>query len=369
MTKKLETKTVTVNFGPQHPALHGVLYVLAECDGEMVVKVDPKIGYLHRSMEKIFENRYYNQCMAIADRADYIGPLFNETVIAMAVEKLMGIKVPIRAEYIRVILMELNRIGNHSFFWGNYGQDIGAFFTTLLWMWREREMLYDIIEDLSGYRMHPNYMRVGGVYREPPDGWFDKVAAFLDEMERRAEVYDRLLTYNEIFLIRTKNVGKITKEWAIDWGITGPLLRSANVDWDLRRDDPYSIYDQFEFDIPTGKNGDCWDAYKVRMDELRQSIRIVRQALEKIPEGPIREKLPMKVKPPKGEAYVRIEGPRGELGCYIVSDGTEKPYRLKLRAPSFVNLSSAQEFLKDELIANVIALIGIYDPVMGEVDR
>ena len=369
MTKKLETKLVTVNFGPQHPAMHGVLYIKAELDGEVIADVEPNIGYLHRSMEKIFENRYYNQSIAIVDRADYIGPMFNETVVALTIEKLLGIKVPERAEYLRVLAMELNRIASHSFFWGNFGQDIGCFFTTFLWFWREREMVYDLLEEISGYRMHHNYMRVGGVNQDTPDGWLDKVSAFCDEMEKRVEVYENLLSYNEIFLARTKNVGKMTKQWCIDWGITGPLLRATGFEWDLRKNDPYSIYDQFDFDVPTGSNGDVWDAYKVRMEELKQSIWIVRQALDKIPEGPVRAKVPMKVKPPKGEAYCRVEGARGEIGCYIVSQGENKPYRMKLRAPSFINLASLQDILKGQMIADFVAIVGAYDPVMGEVDR
>jgi len=368
-TKKLQTKTVSVNFGPQHPSMHGVLFVRVELDGELVVHVEPHIGYLHRSMEKIFENSYYNQCIAISDRADYLGGYFNETVIALAAERLMEIEVPPRAEYLRVILMELTRIANHIFYWGNYGQDLGSFWTTALWAWREREMYYDIVEEISGYRQHPNYIRIGGVYKDTTDGWLQKVLDFCDEMEKRLKIYENLVTYNEIFLARSKNVGKITKKWAIDWGITGPLLRCAGVKWDLRKDDPYSVYDQFEFDIPTTRNGDCWDAYRVRMDEITESIKIVRQAVSKIPAGPIRCKLPMLVEPPKGDTYARIEGPRGELGCYLVSDGSKKPYRLKLRAPAFVNLASITEFLKDQLIGDFIALLAIYDPVMGEVDR
>lgn len=369
MAKKLQTKTVTVNFGPQHPSTHGVLYIKAELDGEIIVKADPIIGYLHRSMEKIFEDRYYNQCIAIVDRADYIGPIFNEMAVVLAVEKLLQVQIPERAQYLRVMLMELNRIASHGFFWGTYGQDLGCFFTTFLWLWREREMAYDLLEEITGYRMHHNYMRFGGVLKDAPEGWLERLEAFMDEMEKRVEVYENLLTYNEIFLARTKNVGEITRKWAVDWGITGPILRATGTQWDLRKNDPYSIYDRFDFDIPTGTNGDCWDGYKVRMEEIKQSIKIIRQALSEIPGGPTRAKLPMRVKPPKGEAYVRIEGPRGELGCYVVSDGSEKPYRMKLRAPSFVNLASAQELLQGELIADFIALLGLYDPVMGEVDR
>lgn len=369
MSKKLETKLVTVNIGPQHPSVHGVLYLKAEIDGEMIVKADPVIGYSHRSVEKIFENRYYNQCIIISDRTCYIDTYFNEMTIVLAVEKLMQVKIPERAEYLRVIMMELNRIASHGFYWGNLGQDVGCFFTTMLWLWREREMMYDLGEEISGYRMHPHYMRVGGVANDAPEGWLERTGAFCDEMEKRVDVYENLLSFNEVFLARTKNVGNMTKEWCIDWGVTGPILRGAGLKWDLRKNDPYSIYDRFDFDIPVGGNADIWDGYKVRMEEIRQSIKIIRQALKDIPDGPIRAKLPMKVKPPKGEAYARVEAPRGEQGCYIVSDGTEKPYRMKLRMPSFIHIGACQDLLKDELIADVVALLGHIDPVIPEVDR
>ncbi len=370
MSKKLQTKLLTLNIGPQHPSVHGVLYLKAEVDGEMIVKADPVIGYSHRSVEKIFEERYYNQCIAISDRTCYIDTYFNEMTIVLAIEKLMQIKVPERAEFLRVIMMELNRIAAHGFYWGNLATDLGALATPILWLWREREFMYDLGEEISGYRMHPHFMRVGGVANDVPDDkWLDRVIAFCDEMEKRVEVYERLVSANEIFLLRTKNVGKMTKEWCINWGVTGPILRGSGFKWDLRRNDPYSIYDRFDFDIPVGANADIWDGYKVRMEEIRQSIKIVRQAVSKIPDGPVATKLPMKYKVPKGEAYARVEAARGEQGCYLVSDGGNKPYRLKLRMPSFIHISCCQDLLKDELIADVIALLGHIDPVIPEVDR
>lgn len=369
MGKKLATKHISLNLGPQHPSVHGVLYIKCEVDGEIILTADPIIGYCHRSVEKIFEYRYYNQIIATVDRTNYIDTYFNEMTVTLAIEKLMQVQVPERAEYLRVIMMELNRIRSHVFFWGNLGQDVGCFLTTFMWSWREQEMYYDLGEEISGYRMHPNYMRVGGVAADVPEGWLEKVAAFCNEMEKRVEVYERLLSYNEIFLARTKNVGKMTKKWCIDWGVTGPMLRSTGLKWDLRKNDPYSIYDRFDFDVPVGVNGDVWDTYKLRMEEIRQSIKIIRQALSKIPDGPVRAKLPMKVKPPKGEAYARTEVPRGEQGCYIVSQGDYKPYRIKLRAPSFIHIACCQDLLKGKLIADVVALLGIIDPVIPEADR
>lgn len=368
-TEGFKTDQLTVNFGPQHPSMHGVLMVEVTLDGEIITGAEPVIGYLHRSMEKIFENRTYAQCTCIIDRACYISTIINEMGFVYPVEKLMEIEVPERAEYLRVIMMELTRIAAHLLFFGTLPMDIGAI-GPFFYCWREREKIMDMIEIAAGYRMHPNYFRVGGVKEDVPEEFFVQVQKFCDEFDGWLEEYNALLSGNEIFQMRTRNVGKITPEWAINYGITGPVLRATGVQWDVRRGDPYSIYDKFEFDIPVGTQGDCFDAYWIRMAEMEQSNRILKQALSSIPDGPIRAKgLPLNVKPPKGEAYGRVESTRGELGVYIVSDGTGKPYRAKVRAPAFVNLECIPELWKGALIADAIALLGIFEPVLGEVDR
>jgi NADH-quinone oxidoreductase subunit D len=365
---ELRTETIRTNFGPQHPSTHGVLYLIVDLDGEVVVNVEPVIGYLHRGMEKIFENRYYAQNIAIIDRADYMSAFFNEMAICLTIERMMELEVPERAEYIRVILLELNRIASHILFYGAYGMDVGAI-TPFLYCWREREKVMDLFELAAGYRLHPNFFRVGGVREDVTDEFLELTRKFITELPPFIKEYETLLTWNEIFNIRTRGVGKMTPEWAINLGITGPLLRATGFKWDIRRGDPYSIYDRFDFEIPVGEHGDCFDAYRIRILEMLQSCRIIEQALNTIPDGPVRLRMPMRIKPPKGEYYARIESPRGELGCYIISDGTDKPYRLKLRAPSFVNLEGLPEILKGRLIADFIAVLGIFEPVMGEVDR
>ncbi len=367
--QELKTDQLTINFGPQHPAMHGVLFVEVTVDGEIMTGADPIIGYLHRSMEKIFENRTYAQNIAIIDRADYISNFFNEMAFIYPVEKLMEIDVPERAEYLRVIMMELNRIASHVLFFGTYPMDLGGI-TPFFYCWREREKIYDMFELAAGYRMHPNYFRVGGVKEDVPEEFLTQASKFCDEFAGWLEEYNSLLSGNEIFHLRTRNVGKMTPEWAINLGITGPVLRATGFEWDVRRGDPYSIYDKFDFDIPVGTNGDCFDAYWIRMAEMEQSLRIIQQALSSIPDGPVKAKgVPLNVKPPKGEAYGRIESTRGELAVYIVSDGTGKPYRAKLRAPAFVNLQAVPDLWTGALVADAIALLGIFEPVLGEVDR
>lgn len=365
---ELRTESIRVNFGPQHPSTHGVLYLVVDLDGEILVNVEPVIGYLHRGMEKIFENRNYTQCIAIIDRADYMSAFFNEMALVYSLEKLMDVDVPPRGEYIRVILMELNRIASHLLFYGAYGMDVGAV-TPFLYSWREREKIMDLFELAAGYRLHPNYFRVGGVKEDITEEFLQGSLKFVQELPAWLKEYETLLTYNEIFNLRTRNVGKMTPEWAINLGMTGPLLRATGFRWDVRRGDPYSIYDKFDFEVPVGTHGDCFDAYRIRILEMIQSAKIVEQAISSIPEGRVRMRTKLNVKPPKGEVYARIESPRGELACYIVSDGSEKPYRAKLRAPSFVNLQAVPELLKGKLIADIIALLGIIEPVMGEVDR
>lgn len=363
-----EKDTLIVNFGPQHPSMHGVCRLLIELDGEKIVNVTPMLGYLHRSIEKICEFRSYNQVIPFLDRCDYITGLSTELAYVMAVEKLIEIAPPERAEYIRVILVELNRIASHVFFYGTYGADLGAF-TPMMHSFREREKILDLLESVTGYRLTPNYMRFGGVKEDLPDGFLEKTIKFLDEFPFYLKEYDDLLTGNEIFMIRTQDVGKRTKKKAIEMGVTGPLLRATGFKWDIRKDDPYSIYDRFDFDIPVGIQGDCYDTYCVRMKEIRESMKIIRQAIDKIPDGPYKIPIPSVVRPPKGESYMRIESPRGEVGIYVQSDGSERPSRFKLRPPSLMNIYALPDVLKGVTIADAIAIFGVVDPVMGEVDR
>lgn len=365
---KLKTEEIQVNFGPQHPSMHGVLYLKVTLDGEVMTGADPVIGYLHRSMEKIFEYRTYAQCISIIDRADYMSAYFNEMAMVSAVEKLMEIDVPLRAEYLRVILMELNRIQNHALLYGTLGMDLGAI-TPVFYGQREREKIFDLFELAAGYRMHPNYFRVGGVKEDVPEEFLTGAARFCDDFAGWLEEYNTLLTGNEIFLARTRGIGKLETDWAINAGVTGPLLRATGFKWDLRKDDPYSIYDQFDFDIPVGTQGDVFDGFWIRMAEMEQSLRIVKQALSKLPDGPVKAKVRLNVRPPKGEAYARIESPRGESAVYIVSDGSDKPYRAKVRAPSFLHIGCLPDMLRGQLVADAIALVGVIDIVMGEVDR
>lgn len=365
---EFKTEEIQVNFGPQHPSMHGVLRLVLMLDGEIVTDCDPVIGYLHRTMEKIFEYRTYAQCIAIIDRSDYLSAFFNEMAFVQPVEKLMDIDVPERAQYIRVILMELNRIASHLMFYGSFAVDIGAT-SPFMYSWREREKIMDLFELASGYRLHPNYFRVGGVKEDVPEEFLEGTARFCDQFDGWLEEYNTVLTGNEIFQLRSRGIGKMTTDWAINMGITGPLLRSTGFKRDLRKEDPYCLYDRFDFDIPVGTRGDSYDAYLVRVQEMRESLRILKQALSQLPEGKIRAKLPLNVKPPKGEAYAHIESPRGELGMYIISDGTDKPYRARLRGPSFIHIQAIPDLLKGALVADAIVIVAIIDPVMGEVDR
>lgn len=366
--KELEKQTITVNFGPQHPSTHGVLCLVIELDGERVVDVVPKIGYLHRSIEKIAEFRSYNQVIPFLDRCDYLTALSTEMAYCMAVEQLMDIELPERAKYIRTILVELNRIASHLFFYATYAMDLGAF-TPLFYGIREREKALDLLESVTGYRLTPNYMRIGGVKLDFPDGFLENLDEFLNELPEAMKEYDNLLTGNEIFQARTKGVGNMKPEWAVDLGLTGPVLRSTGFKWDLRKNDPYLIYDRFDFEVQTGNNGDCFDGYMVRLNEIHESIKIIKQAMRDLPDGKHKIPMPSVIRPPKGDSWVRIESPRGEIGVYIASDGSERPYRFKLRAPSFANLQIVPGLLKGQYIADAVALLALLDPVMGEVDR
>lgn len=360
--------TLTVNFGPQHPSMHGVCRLVIDLDGEKIINVTPRLGYLHRSIEKICEFRSYSQVIPFLDRCDYITGLSTELAYVLAVEKLMGIEPPDRANYIRTILVELTRIASHIFFYATYGMDLGAY-TPTMYGWREREKILDLLESVTGYRLTPNYMRIGGVKLDLPDGFLNQTMDFLKELPGFLSEYDDLLTGNEIFQMRTQGVARIDPKWAINMGVTGPLLRATGLKWDLRKDDPYLIYDRFDFDVPVGKQGDCFDAYEVRMMEIRESVKIIKQAVEAIPDGSIKIPMPAVIKPPKGSSYVRIESPRGELGIFVQSDGSERPYRFKLRPPSLMNIQAVPDLLKGVDIADAIAIFGVVDPVMGEVDR
>jgi NADH-quinone oxidoreductase subunit D len=364
----IRTEEMLLNVGPQHPSTHGVFRIILKIDGETIVEAKPVIGYLHRGTEKLAEDLQYTQIIPYTDRLDYISAMTNNYVLCHAVETMMGLDIPERAEYLRVIAMELGRIVSHLVSWGTYLLDLGAT-TPFLYAFREREAIINLINELSGARLTFNYMRVGGVKWDAPEGWIEKVRDFIPYMREQLAGYHDLVSGNEIFLSRVRGVGKYTKEEAIQYSLSGPNLRCTGVKWDLRKDEPYSIYDRFDFDVVTRDAGDCLSRYQIRLDEIEQSLRIVEQAVEQIPaEGEILAKVPKIIKAPKGEAFVRIESPRGEIGCYIASDGKKEPYRLKFRRPSFYNLQILPKLLKGENIANLIAILGAIDIVLGEVD-
>lgn len=364
----LRTEEMLLNVGPQHPSTHGVFRLVIKIDGEIIKEAKPVIGYLHRGTEKLAENLQYTQIIPYTDRMDYLSAMTNNYVICHAVETMMGIQVPDRAEYLRVIAMELGRVASHLVWWGTYLLDIGAV-SPFLYAFREREMIINMLNELSGARLTFNYMRVGGVKWDAPEGWIEKVRDFIPYMREQLAGYHYLVTGNEIFLNRVKGVGKYTKEDALNYSLSGATLRCTGVKWDLRKDEPYSIYDRFKFDVPVQEGGDAWARYQVRMAEIEESLKILEQAVEQFPaEGDILAKVPKIIKAPKGEAYVRIESPRGEIGCYIASDGKKEPYRLKFRRPSFYNLQILPKLLEGENIANLITILGAIDIVLGEVD-
>jgi len=369
MAQELDAKEFSVSFGPQHPSTHGVLHLYLTLDGEVVVNCVPHIGYLHRDFEKICENKTYPQIIPYTDRLDYIAAMNNNFAYCMCVEKLMSVIVPERAQYIRVIIAELNRIGSHLLAIGTFAQDLGAFGTPLLYCFREREKIIDIFEAACGNRLTYNYYRIGGVSADIPENFAQKVNDFIAYLKPKLDEYHRLITCNAIFLIRTKGVGILSKEKAINYSVSGPNLRASGIKFDLRKDEPYSIYERFEFDVPSEENGDCWDRYNVRMREMRESLKIIEQAIGKIPAGEFCAKVSRIIKPPAGEIYFRSESPRGELGFYLISDGTTKPYRLKCRAPSFSNLSVIHELVKGFKVADAVAILGSLDIVLGEIDR
>lgn len=368
---RLEGDTLEVSMGPQHPSTHGVFRMNVELDGETVTKLKPVFGYLHRNHEKIAEGTTYLASMPYTDRLDYFCSLTNNWAYALAVEQLVGLQVPERAEYIRVITAELTRLINHTCLIGFLVQDMGATGTPLMYAFRERERMLDLIESLTGARMMCNYMRFGGCRCDLPAGWLDEVTKLVDEFPRFLDEYDNLLSTNEILLARTQNVGSLSGELAINAGITGPMLRASGVNYDLRKVDQYGIYDRFKFRIPLGDHGDTYDRYMIRLLEMRESIDILRQALKDIPDGPIVDpKAKIRgFKPKPGEAYGRIESPKGELGFYLISDGTPKPSRYRVRPPSLINLTILEDMCLGQKIADVVVILGSIDIVMGEVDR
>jgi NADH-quinone oxidoreductase subunit D len=382
-----------LNMGPQHPSTHGVLRLVLEIEGENVVRMLPDLGYLHTGIEKTYEAKFYQQCIPLADRMDYLAPFHNELGFCLAAERLLGVEIPSRAQWMRVLLNELQRISSHLVWLGTHALDIGAM-SVFLYCFREREDILRLFEAIGGQRMFTDYMRVGGLALEPPLDWLDRTRKFVKSFPARVDEYEDLLTGNPIWIERTRGVANISAEDALAMGVSGPSLRASGVDWDLRRDLPYSGYENFKFNVPISNDGDVWARYIVRVRELRESNSICQQALDGMPSGPIKADAPKIVLPerekmktqmealiyhfkivtegfrvPAGEVYQGIESPRGELGFYVVSDGTAKPYRVHVRAPSFANLQALPRMCEGKLLADVVAAIGSIDIVLGEIDR
>jgi NADH-quinone oxidoreductase subunit D len=369
----LKTDELTLNMGPQHPSTHGVLRLEVVLDGEVVVEVKPHLGYLHRCFEKHCEAMTYPHVIPYTDRMDYLASMYNNFGYVTAVEKLMGIEVPERVQYIRVIMGELQRIASHQVAVGTYGLDIGAF-TPFLYLFRDRETILSLFEMTCGARLLYNYMWVGGLSHDLHPDFLRLTKEFVEYLKPNIDEINNLLTFNKIFIERTANIGVLKPDVALNYGATGPNLRASGVKWDLRKDDPYSIYDRFDFNVCVGEGlqgtvGDCWDRYYVRVLEMKESIKIIEQAIAQIPEGDITTALPKRVKPPKGHVYHRVENPKGELGYFIISDGSVNPYRVKVRPPSFVSLSAINEMSKGHLVADLVAILGSLDIVLGEIDR
>jgi NADH-quinone oxidoreductase subunit D len=388
-----EDRTMILNMGPQHPSTHGVLRLVLEIDGEVVVRVSPDIGFLHTGIEKTCEAKFYQQVVPLTDRLDYCSPMHNNLCYCLAVEKLLQLEIPERAQWMRVLLAELTRLNSHLIWLGTHAMDIGAL-TVFLYCFREREQILRLFDDLAGQRMMMSYIRIGGLALEPPLDFFPRVRAFLKTMPEKIDEYENLLTGNPIFINRLQGVGLLSKEDAISLGVTGPPLRASGVDWDLRRDMPYSSYEKFQFKVPVSTGCDVWARYVLRVQEMRESVKIAMQALDGMPEGPIKADAPKIVLPdrevmktqmealihhfkivtegfgvPAGEVYQAIESSRGEMGYYVVSDGTAKPYRVHMRNPTFATLQSIEKMCVGRLIADVVAAIGSIDIVLGEIDR
>lgn len=364
----LDSTELVLNMGPQHPSTHGVLRVIVKLDGEKVTGTECVIGYLHRGVEKIGENRTYAMFAPYVDRMDYVAAVSNGLGYCLAVEKLLNVEAPPRAQTVRVILTELNRIASHLLWLGTHALDIGAI-TPLFYCMREREAALNVFEKYCGARLTTHAFRIGGLQYETYEGFEQECLAFCHMFLPKCDEYEELLTGNRIWMQRLQNVGVLNAEDCKAYGVTGPMIRAAGVQWDLRKAQPYSGYEKYDFEIPTCENGDSFDRYIIRMREMRQSVRIIRQAAGDIPAGPIMAKVPKVIKPPVGEAYVSIEAPKGELGYYIVSDGTTQPYRVRVRPPSFVNLQSLDKMARGSLVADLVAVIGTLDIVLGEVDR
>jgi NADH-quinone oxidoreductase subunit D len=364
----LDSTELVLNMGPQHPSTHGVLRVILKLDGERVLSTECVIGYLHRGVEKIAENRTWQMFAPYVDRMDYVAAVSNGLGYCLAVEKLLGVEAPPRAQAVRVILTELNRMASHLLWLGTHALDIGAI-TPLFYCMRERELILNIYEKYCGARLTTHAFRIGGLQYETYEGFEKECLDFCDLFEKKIDEYEELLTGNRIWQQRLTGVGILTAADCKEYGVTGPMLRAAGVKWDIRKAQPYSGYEKYDFEIPTRENGDTYDRYMVRMQEMRQSVRIVRQAVADIPAGPVMAKVGKVIKPPAGEAYVSIEAPKGELGYYVVSDGSTQPYRVRIRPPSFVNLQALDKMCRGALVADVVAIIGTTDIVLGEVDR
>lgn len=388
-----EKSLMTINMGPQHPATHGVLRLLLELDGEVIVKAEPHLGYLHRGLEKLAESLTYPQALTLTDRMDYTSGLSNNLAYCLAVEKLLGIEIPKRAQYLRVLMAELQRIAAHLLWLATHALDLGAM-TVLFYAFRDRETVLEILELATGARLTPSFIRIGGLAADIPADFLPRVMAFTADFPSRIAEYETLLTENVIWKKRTKGIASLSAEECINYGVTGPVLRASGVNYDVRKAYPYSSYDEFDFEIPLGKSGDVYDRYLVRLEEMRQSNRIVRQAAERLPQGPVAADAPRVVPPakeevgrdiaalirhfklmqegfapPAGEVYASIESSKGELGFYLISDGTNRPFRFRVRPPSFVNLGALPQMIKGQMVADVVAAIGSIDIVLGEIDR
>ncbi len=386
-------RNFTLNFGPQHPAAHGVLRLVLELDGEVVERVDPHIGLLHRGTEKLIEHKTYLQALPYFDRLDYVSPMAQEYPFALAVEKLLGCEPPLRAQYIRVMFAEITRILNHLLWLSSQAIDVGAM-TPFLWAFEDRERLMELYEAVSGARMHANYFRPGGVSGDLPAGLAERISDYIESIPKHLDDIEELLTENRIFKQRMVEIGVVTAEQAMDFGFSGPMLRGSGVAWDLRKAQPYDVYDRMDFDIPVGKNGDCYDRYLVRIEEMHQSVRIIKQCLEQMPGGPVKT-LDRKIAPPPraemkqsmealihhfklytegyhvpaGETYTAVEAPKGEFGVYLVSDGSNRPYRCKIRPTGFAHLQALDAMCKGHMLADLVAIIASQDIVFGEIDR
>lgn len=393
MSKDIALKNMTLNFGPQHPAAHGVLRLILEMDGEVITKADPHIGLLHRGTEKLIEHKTYLQAIPYFDRLDYVSPMCQEHAFALTVEKLLGCEVPLRAKYIRVLFAELTRILNHIMNITTQALDVGAT-TPLLWLFEERERIMEFYERVSGSRMHANYIRPGGIAEDLPGGLIEDIADFNDSFLKILADTETLLTENRIFKQRMVDIGVVSQAQAMDWGFSGPMLRGSGIAWDLRKSNPYEIYEELDFSIPVGKNGDCYDRYLVRIKEMYESVKIIKQVIERMPAGEIKS-LDRKISPPPrsemkdsmealihhfklytegynvpaGEFYGAVEAPKGEFGVYLYSDGSNKPYRCRIKAPGFAHLQGLDFMTKGHMIADVVTIISSLDIVFGEVDR